>query len=75
MANLNCHVKQCDPDDTPSSQQMAAFSNSTTYAPARFRFILAMWCARRHRPFKIVQDDELVEIFQMLYSLVDIPHP
>jgi len=74
-ANLNRHVKQCDPDDTPSSQQMTAFTNGTTYAPARFRFLLAMWCARRHRPFKIIQDDELVEIFRMLYDRVDIPHP
>jgi hypothetical protein len=54
---------------------MTAFTNGTTYSPARFRFLLAMWCARRHRPFKIVHDDELVEIFQMLYDRVDVPHP
>jgi hypothetical protein len=35
-ANLNRHVKQCNPDETPSSQQMTAFTNGTTYAPARF---------------------------------------
>jgi hypothetical protein len=74
-ANLNRHVKQCNPDETPSSQQMTAFTNGTTYAPARFRYLLAMWCARRHRPFNIVKDDELIEIFRMLYDRVDVPHP
>ena len=34
-----------------------------------------MWCAHRHRPFKIVADPELVEIFQMLYHRAEVPHP
>ena len=34
-----------------------------------------MWCARRYRPFNIVKDEELVEIFTMLYARVAIPHP
>lgn len=34
-----------------------------------------MWCARRHRPFSIVSDPELQELFKMLYSRVTVPHP
>ena len=34
-----------------------------------------MWCARRHRPFNIVKDDELNEIFHMLYARAEVPHP
>jgi hypothetical protein len=39
------------------------------------RYLIAMWCARRHRPFNIVEDDELNEIFHMLYARVEVPHP
>ena len=74
-ANLNRHIRQCDLDITPSSQKMRAFANGATYSPMCFRFLLAMWCARRHWPFKIVLDPELGDIFQMLYDHVDIPHP
>lgn len=56
-------------------QQITAFSSGTTYSVARFRYLLAMWCARCYRPFNIVKDDELVEIFTMLYARIDVPHP
>lgn len=32
-----------------------------------------MWCARRHRPFRLIEDPELCEILHMLYDKVDIP--
>jgi hypothetical protein len=69
--NLLRHVKGCDPEDP--SKQIVAFANGSTYSPARFRYLTAMWCARRHRPFVIVEDPELVEMFQMLYGHVNIP--
>lgn len=37
------------------------------------RYLAALWCARRHRPYAIVEDPELVAIFQMLYSKVELP--
>jgi predicted oxidoreductase len=46
---------------------------SVTYSASRFRYLLGVWCARHHRPFTIVDDDELVEIFRMLYERVEIP--
>lgn len=69
--NLMRHVKNCDP--LKPSKQIVAYANGTTYSPARFRYLIAMWCARRHQPFIIVEDPELVEIFQMLYCRVNIP--
>ncbi|KAH8919179.1 hypothetical protein BT69DRAFT_1337540 [Atractiella rhizophila] len=36
------------------------------YSPQRFRFWLALLCARRKRPFNIVEDYELHVIFKML---------
>ena len=34
---------------------------------------LALWVAHRHRPFAIVMDDELVEIFTDLNNKVEVP--
>jgi len=34
---------------------------------------LALWVARRHRPFAIVEDKELVELFKELNNKVEIP--
>ena len=66
--NLRRHAKKCEPHTTSSSQQITAYASGSTYSAAHFQYLLAMWCARRHRPFKIVQDDELVKIFKMLYA-------
>ncbi|KIJ39995.1 hypothetical protein M422DRAFT_174391 [Sphaerobolus stellatus SS14] len=37
------------------------------------RYLLVLWVARWHRPFKIVEDPELIGIFKMLYSKVMTP--
>ena len=34
-----------------------------------------MWVARSHRPFSIVNDPDLLDIFRMLYAPVEVPHP
>jgi hypothetical protein len=34
---------------------------------------LALWVARRHRPFTIVEDKELIDIFTDLNSKVEVP--
>jgi hypothetical protein len=52
-----------------------AFANGSTYSTTRFWYLLAMWCAHCHRPFNIVKDDELNEIFHMLYAQAEVPHP
>lgn len=34
---------------------------------------IALWIARRHRPFAIIEDSELVDIFTDLNSKVEVP--
>jgi hypothetical protein len=34
---------------------------------------IALWVARRHRPFTIVEDDELIDIFTDLNNKVEVP--
>jgi hypothetical protein len=34
---------------------------------------IAIWVARRHRPFNIVEDDELINIFTDLNNKVEVP--
>jgi alpha-amylase/alpha-mannosidase (GH57 family) len=33
---------------------------------------IAIWVARRHRPFTIVEDDELIDIFMDLNNKVEV---
>ncbi len=51
------------------------YASGHSYSAARLRYLLALWISHRHRPYKIVTDPELVEIFKMLYSKVDIVSP
>jgi hypothetical protein len=34
---------------------------------------LALWVSRRHRPFAIVEDDKLIDIFMDLNNKVEVP--
>lgn len=43
------------------------------YSKSLMRFKLMRWVVRRHRPYAIVEDAELREIFEMLYALVEVP--
>ncbi|KAL1936920.1 hypothetical protein VTO73DRAFT_4229 [Trametes versicolor] len=71
--NLKRHVDSCEPDDTPEGEKISAFAHGITYTPPCMRLFLALWCARHHRPYAIVKDPELQNIFRMLYAKVKIP--
>jgi hypothetical protein len=34
---------------------------------------IARWVSRRHRPFAIIEDDELIDLFRDLYNKVEVP--
>ena len=55
------------------SSSIAAFAQGSTYAPQKFRMKLAIWVVRHHRPFAIVKDDELIDIFMDLNNRVEVP--
>jgi len=73
-SNLVCHAKACDGGAiATSSNSIAAFAQGSTYTPQKFRMKLALWVAHRHRPFSIVEDDELIDIFMDLNNKVEVP--
>lgn len=50
---------------------------TSSYTPAKFRYLMAVWVARYNRPFNILEDETLIEMFTMLNSSIDedsIPH-
>lgn len=52
---------------------MTVFAQGSTYNAATHRMNIALWVARRHRPFSIVEDPELLEIFRDLNNKVVTP--
>ena len=52
---------------------LTSFAAGSTYSKAKFRFKIAVWIARCHRPFNLVEDPEFREILAMLYGRVEVP--
>ncbi|KAI0363104.1 hypothetical protein BV20DRAFT_958990, partial [Pilatotrama ljubarskyi] len=71
--NLQRHVRACVPDDVPEVERMEAYANGSLYSAARVRYYIAVWCARRHRPYYIVEDMEFRHLLFLLYGKVVIP--
>ena len=65
-SNLLHHADHCDPTTVMGSSSIKAYSQGSTYNPAKHRMNIALWVARCHHPFSIVQDKELLEIFNDL---------
>ncbi|KAF7797747.1 hypothetical protein EIP86_008947 [Pleurotus ostreatoroseus] len=74
-SNLARHAKKCDGQEAPDTQKITEFAHGSTYSKARMRFLLAKWVSVRHRPYFIIKDPKLLEIFRMLYAKVEVPHP
>ena len=55
------------------SGSITAFAQGSTYNPHKFRMKIAIWIACRHRPFSIIEDDELIDIFMDLNYKVEVP--
>lgn len=73
--NLNRHLNQCKAKVAPAGQGINDFAHGSTYSKAKFRLLCSLWVARHHRPYTIIQDEELLAIFRMLYGRVEVPHP
>lgn len=72
-SNLARHVKSCVPANTKEAQQMKIYAQGSTYTEADHRVKVALWISRRHRPFVIVEDPELIDIFKSLNSTCVTP--
>jgi hypothetical protein len=72
-SNLVRHVRLCDCKPPAGSGTLTSFAHGSTYTPHKHRMKIALWVARRHRPFSIVEDPELIEIFTDLNNKVITP--
>lgn len=71
--NLGRHAERCSGKRTKESRVMEEFAHGSTYSAARLRYLLNLWIVRRHRPFSIVEDRELIDILQMFCDHVTVP--
>lgn len=71
--NLDRHVKGCAPPVNSQTDAIKKFMHGSTYSKSKFRYLLDLWIVRRHRPYAIVEDPELIELFRMLFAQVEIP--
>ena len=72
-SNLVRHVRDCDKSAPPGSGSIITFAQGSTYTPHKLRMKIALWIARRHRPFSIIEDPELINILVDLNSKVVTP--
>jgi len=72
-SNLMRHTRECDHINSSGSGSITAFAQGSTYTPQKHRMKIALWVARRNRPFAIVEDSELLDIFYDLNSKVVTP--
>jgi hypothetical protein len=72
-SNLVHHSDRCTPGATTTTSSITSFAHGSTYSYPKFRVKLALWVARRHRPFSIIEDEELIDIFMDLNNRVEVP--
>lgn len=72
-SNLQRHAQACTPANTDESRAMWNYAHSSQYNQERHRMKIALWIARRNRPFSIVKDEELLDIFYDLNSACITP--
>jgi hypothetical protein len=65
-SNLVSHVESCNPQAEPGQAVISQYASIGNWNEGRFRYLVAMLCARRGRPFSIVEDPEFREIIAML---------
>lgn len=74
--NLGRHISTCDGRSVePSQSTITTFAAGSTYTKPLMRFKLTKWVTVRNRPYAIIADPKLVDIFRMLYAKVEVPHP
>jgi hypothetical protein len=72
-SNLMRHVRECDHIAPAGSGSIIGFAQGSSYTPHKHRMKIALWVARHNRPFAIVEDRELLDIFYDLNSKVVTP--
>ena len=65
-SNLVRQANTCDPSTSAAIPVLSSFDRG------HFQYLIAAWSARHAHPFVIIEDEELHEIFIMLYLAVEI---
>ena len=72
-SNLVHHADRCTPGTTTPTTSISSFTHGSTYSYPKFHVRLALWVVQHHRPFAIVEDNELIDIFMDLNNKVEVP--
>src|SRR5260221_7454019 len=72
-SNLNRHVQRCAPANSAESRAMVFYAHGSSYNAAKHRLKIVLWVARRNRPFAIIEDPELLDIFHDLNAACETP--
>ncbi|KAF6756548.1 hypothetical protein DFP72DRAFT_772797, partial [Ephemerocybe angulata] len=66
-SNLNRHIQKCTPSADPEQiRKMQNYVRGVLYDPTAHRVKCVIWIAKKRRPYIIIEDDELCEIFHGL---------
>jgi hypothetical protein len=52
---------------------MVVYAHGSLYNAAKHRLKIVLWLARRNRPFAIIEDPELLDIFHDLNAACETP--
>lgn len=72
-SNLACHVWNCAPTDSTQTHALAVYTSGSKYTKVSHQMKIALWVTNCHRPFSIVEDTELLEIFANLNLNCETP--
>src|SRR6266481_4053144 len=69
--NLRKHIAFCVPQ-LNESKIMEKFATGCTYSCEGFRWLVMRWVVCKNRPYTIIDDEEVCDIFRMLHANVNI---
>jgi hypothetical protein len=74
-ANLKLGADKCNDRNGVVGGALESNSNTPTYSVAAHRALIALCCAKHHRPFNSILDDDYQLEVEMLHPGTIIPHP
>ena len=69
--NLHKHIALCVPQ-LNKSKIMEKFAMGCTYSCKGFCWLVMCWVVRKNRPYTIIDDEEVCDIFWMLHVNINI---
>ncbi|CAE6488191.1 unnamed protein product [Rhizoctonia solani] len=73
--NLIRGAEACDIVRKVSQNHTVSAGEAHEYSPTRLRALIALWCARNHRPFELFRDDLFTAIVNKLRPGTSLPDP